>query len=66
MRVRVTLPTKDGKRLRDQILEGAEQVEEEEAGQTEWEAVSVARFYLISTCLLPTGDADRPWTIQGD
>lgn len=44
MRVRVTVPTKDGKRLRDQMLEGAEQVEEEEMGQTEWEVVSVTGF----------------------
>ena len=45
MRVRVTVPTKDGKRLREQILEGAEQVEDEETGQTEWEVVSVAGFW---------------------
>lgn len=46
MRVRVTVPTKDGKRLREQILEGAEQVEDEETGQTEWEVVSVASFLV--------------------
>ena len=43
--MRVTMPTKDGKRLREQILEGAEQVEDEETGQTEWEAVSVIDFF---------------------
>lgn len=41
------MPTKDGKRLREQIFEGAEQVEEEEAGQTEWEAVSVAGLFNL-------------------
>ena len=40
MRVRVTMPTKDGKRLREQIVEGAEKVEDDEMGQDEWEAVS--------------------------
>jgi ribosome maturation protein SDO1 len=39
MRVRVTMPTKDGKRLREQIIEGAEKVENDEMGQEEWEAV---------------------------
>lgn len=39
MRVRVTMPTKDGKRLREQIIEGAEKVEEDEMGQEEWEAI---------------------------
>jgi hypothetical protein len=60
------MPTKDGKRLREQILEGAEQVEDEETGQTEWEVVSLARFLFISTYSRPTGDVDRPWTVQGD
>ncbi len=41
MRVRVTVPTKDGKRLREQIIEGAEKVEIDEMGQDEWEAVSL-------------------------
>jgi len=66
MRVRVTVPTKDSKRLREQILEGAEQVEDEETGQTEWEVVSEASFQFISNRSRPAGDVDRPWTIQGD
>lgn len=53
MRVRVTVPTKDGKRLREQILEGAEQVEDEETGQTEWEVVSVANFSVYLHRLTP-------------
>lgn len=41
MRVRVTLPIADGKRLREKVLEGAEKVEEDEMGQNEWEVVCV-------------------------
>jgi len=54
MRVRVTVPTKDGKRLREQILEGAEQVEDEETGQTEWEVVMLidpGQFRVINELL---------------
>lgn len=47
MRVRVTVPTKDVNRLRERILEGAEQVEGEEAGQTEWEVVSIVSFFSL-------------------
>ncbi|THG94136.1 hypothetical protein EW026_g7275 [Hermanssonia centrifuga] len=39
MRVRVTMPVNDGKRLREQIVEGAEKVEGDEMGQEEWEVV---------------------------
>lgn len=46
--MRVTLPTKDGERLREQIFQGAEAVEEEEAGQTEWEVVSATSFFFIA------------------
>jgi len=48
------MPTKDGKRLREQILEGAEQVEDEETGQTEWEAVVLidpGQFRVINELL---------------
>jgi len=54
MRVRVTVPTKDGKRLREQILEGAEQVEEEETGQAEWDVVMLidpGQFRVINELL---------------
>lgn len=54
MRVRVTVPTKDGKRLREKILEGAEQVEDEETGETEWEVVSGANFSVDSHLLAST------------
>ncbi|KAF9513456.1 hypothetical protein BS47DRAFT_1329586 [Hydnum rufescens UP504] len=39
MRVRIVMPTKDGKRLKEKIVEGAEKVEGEEWGQDEWEVV---------------------------
>ncbi|PSR72437.1 hypothetical protein PHLCEN_2v11688 [Hermanssonia centrifuga] len=53
MRVRVTMPVKDGKRLREQIVEGAEKVEGDEMGQEEWEVVSLLyltelKHYLIT------------------
>ncbi|KAF9785945.1 SBDS protein C-terminal domain-containing protein [Thelephora terrestris] len=54
MRVRVTVPTKDGKRLREHILEGAEQVEEEETGQAEWDVVMLidpGQFRVINELL---------------
>ena len=41
MRVRVTMPTADGKRLREKILEGAEKVEDDEMGNEDWEVVSI-------------------------
>lgn len=44
MRVRVTIPTKDGKRLKEQVIEGAEKVEVDEMGQEEWESVSAVCF----------------------
>lgn len=40
MRVRLTVPVKDAKRLKEKIVEGAEKVEEEDWGQEEWEVVS--------------------------
>jgi len=54
MRVRVTMPTKDGKRLRDQIVEGAEHIEDEEMGQNEWEAVMLidpGQFKIVNELL---------------
>lgn len=40
MRVRLTMPTKDGKRLKEKILGMAEIVEEDDMGSSEWEVVS--------------------------
>lgn len=40
MRVRLTMPSKDGKRLKDKILEKTESVEEDEWGD-EWELVAL-------------------------
>jgi ribosome maturation protein SDO1 len=39
MRVRITMPSKDGKRLKEKIIESAEKVEEDEFGQNDWELV---------------------------
>ena len=46
MRVRVTMPGKEAKRVKERILMDVEEVEEEEMG-AEWEAVS-SRPVLIS------------------
>jgi len=52
MRVRVTMPIKDGKRLRDQVIEGAEQIEDDEMGQNEWEVVSFGVSFVHKSGLL--------------
>ncbi|KAI0693633.1 SBDS protein C-terminal domain-containing protein [Cytidiella melzeri] len=54
MRVRVTMPTADGKKLREKIVEGAETVEVDEMGQQEWEAVMLidpGQFRIINDIL---------------
>ncbi|KIK70351.1 hypothetical protein GYMLUDRAFT_32354 [Collybiopsis luxurians FD-317 M1] len=54
MRVRVTMPNADGKRLREKILEGAEKVETDEMGQDEWELVMLidpSQFRIINELL---------------
>lgn len=51
MRVRVSMPTADGKRLRDKIIEGAEKIEDDETGQEEWEVVRLgisSIYYLVA------------------
>jgi len=53
MRVRITVPTMDGERLREQILKGA-QVEDEETGQAEWSVVMLidpGQFRVINELL---------------
>lgn len=52
MRVRVTMPTKEGKRLREQVIEGAEQIEDDDMGQNEWEVVSVNLSTSVSLSLI--------------
>lgn len=56
MRVRVSMPTADGKRLRDKVIEGADKVENDEMGQEEWEVVC----YILSGALRCLTD----WTIS--
>lgn len=46
MRVRVSMPTADSKRLREKIIEGAEKIEDDETGQEEWEVVRSVCFDL--------------------
>lgn len=47
MRVRVSMPTEDAKRLREKIIEGAEKVEGDETGQTEWEVVRLSIILVL-------------------
>ncbi|KAG6837221.1 hypothetical protein H0H93_013089 [Arthromyces matolae] len=54
MRVRVTMPTADSKRLREKIVEGAEKVEDDETGQEEWEVIMLidpSQFRVITDIL---------------
>jgi ribosome maturation protein SDO1 len=39
MRIRITMPTKDGKRLKEQITGAADTVEEDDFTSDEWETV---------------------------
>jgi ribosome maturation protein SDO1 len=39
MRIRLTMPQKEGKRLKEKVLASAEQVEVDEWTSDEWEAV---------------------------
>lgn len=48
MRVRITMPAKDGKRLKESVLQGAEKVEDEDWGE-DWEVV----------CAIPIGVFDN-------
>lgn len=53
MRVRITMPTKDGKRLKDQVVANADKVEEDDFGSDEWEVVSTfGSIWLVD---------DWPW-----
>ncbi|KAJ4485487.1 SBDS protein C-terminal domain-containing protein [Lentinula aciculospora] len=54
MRVRVTMPSADGKRLREKVLEGGEKVEENEVNQDEWEVILLidpSQFRVINELL---------------
>ncbi|KAK7014775.1 hypothetical protein VNI00_019273 [Paramarasmius palmivorus] len=54
MRVRVTMPTADGKRLREKVIEGAETVEDDEMGKDEWEVIMLidpGQFRVINELL---------------
>ncbi|KAF9455259.1 ribosome maturation protein, partial [Collybia nuda] len=54
MRVRVSMPTADGKRLREKIVHGAEKIEDDETGQEEWQVVMLiepGQFRVINEIL---------------
>jgi hypothetical protein len=51
MRVRVSVPLADCKRLRDKVLDGAEKIEDDEMGLEEWEVVrSFLAFSSTALC----------------
>ncbi|KAF8887748.1 SBDS protein C-terminal domain-containing protein [Infundibulicybe gibba] len=54
MRVRVSMPTADSKKLREKVTEGAEKIEIDETGQEEWEVVMLidpGQFRIINELL---------------
>ncbi|KAJ3476180.1 hypothetical protein NLI96_g11341 [Meripilus lineatus] len=54
MRVKVTMPSEDGKRIRKRILEGAEKVETDAMGDQQWEAtllIDPGQFKVINELL---------------
>ncbi|KAJ3713536.1 Shwachman-Bodian-diamond syndrome protein [Lentinula raphanica] len=54
MRVRVTVPSLDGQRIREKVLEGAEKVEQEQMGEDEWEVtllIDPSQFRVINELL---------------
>ena len=55
------MPTKDGKRIKEKVVEGADKVEDEDWGQEEWEVVRCSRFYVTRLFLIPVplGHVDR-------
>ena len=61
------MPTSDGNRLREQIIEGAEKVEDDEMGQAEWEAVRSTLTpklrHTLTQTLCRLDHAYRPWTV---
>jgi len=67
MRIRLTMPAKDGKRLKDKIVEKTDSVEEEDWSE-EWELVRLTILGLLLWCphLLSSlpGRLDRPGTVQ--
>lgn len=57
MRIRITMPLKDGKRLKEKVLETAEKVEEDEFAGEEWEAVRTfnasSLYSPLTVCCTP-------------
>ena len=57
MRIRLTMPAKDGKRLKDKVMEKIEKVEDDEWSE-EWELVRSSNFRLSACCVLTCFYAD--------
>jgi hypothetical protein len=57
------MPTADGKRLREKVIEGAETVEEEVTGQNEWEVVGLESRTLNDKLKSFSDHAHRPGSI---
>jgi len=54
MRVRVTMPTADGQRLREDIVKCSEKIERDETGEEEWEVtmlIDPSQFRTVSDLL---------------
>ncbi|KAL4254547.1 SDO1/SBDS family protein [Abortiporus biennis] len=54
MRVRITMPVADGNRLREQIIKGAEKIEEDQMGEQQWDAIMLidpGQFRVINDLL---------------
>ena len=68
------MPSKDGKRLKETILESAEKVEENEFGENDWELVcnvfQVLCFHFMAQLRMNIctsdilGHAHRSWSVQ--
>lgn len=73
MRVRITMPSKDGKRIKTQVLALVDKVEDDEWAD-EWElvrarALSSGRQTVRKLTRFPVpcaGWPDQPWVVQAD
>ena len=54
MRVRITMPSKDGKRLKDKLLALVSKVEDDDWGE-EWELVRPFLVCCVSSCEADSG-----------
>ncbi len=64
MRVRVSMPMAEGKRLREQVIEGAETVEDDEMDPDEWGVVCISVLLIRQLLKTRPDHVDRPCTIS--